>query len=183
MAGTIDRMSDTLRFPVGPFTPPERIDDVTFQAAVHDIAELPSHLETAIAGLSDAQLDTPYRDGGWTVRQVVHHLADSHVNAYVRMKLAATEDTPAIKTYDEAVWAELPDARSGAVELSLPFLAGLHARWSAWLRTLDAPGRARTLRHPDWGAMSLDVLVQLYGWHCRHHVAHITSLRKRKGWT
>lgn len=176
-------MSDTLRYPVGPFSPPAHIDEDGFHAAVAGIADLPSHLHAAVAGLSDSQLDTPYRDGGWTVRQVVHHLADSHVNAYVRMKLAATEDNPAVKTYDEAVWAELPDARSGALDLSLPFLTGLHARWAAWLRTLDTAGRRRTLQHPDWGAMSLDLLTQLYAWHGRHHAGHIASLRQRKGWT
>jgi uncharacterized damage-inducible protein DinB len=176
-------MSDDLRYPVGEFMPQTDVDPAAIDSALADIADLPEHLEAAVAGLSDEQLDTPYRDGGWTVRQVAHHLVDSHVNAYVRMKLAATEDNPAIKTYDEKRWAELPDASSAPIELALPLLAALHARWAGWLRTLNAVDRARTVRHPDWGTVSIDLLIQLYAWHCRHHVAHITSLRRRQGWT
>ena len=136
----------------------------------------------AVAGLDDAQLDTPYREGGWTIRQVVHHVADSHANSYIRFKLALTEDWPIIKPYDEASWAELVDSRSLPVSTSLDLLTALHARWVALLRTLKAEDWERTLNHPEAGVMSLDLMLGLYAWHCEHHVAHITALRSRMGW-
>lgn len=175
-------MPTDLRYPVGPYVRPTSIDSSTRAASLSDIADLPRHLTAAINGLTDAQLDTPYREGGWTVRQVVHHLPDSHLNAYLRMKLAATENRPAVKTYDEKAWSELDDARTGAVVLSLPLIFALHARWSAWLQTLDETTLGRTVQHPDWGDVSIDVLINIYGWHCRHHVAHITALKARQGW-
>jgi hypothetical protein len=175
-------MSTDSRYPVGPYARPPSIDPASRAASLKDIADLPRHLMAAITGLTDAQLDTPYREGGWTVRQVVHHLPDSHLNAYVRMKLAATEERPAVRTYDEQAWSELADARRGSVDLSLPLIFALHARWSAWLATLDQTTLARTIQHPDWGDVSIDVLIHLYAWHCRHHVAHITALKARQNW-
>lgn len=173
-----------LRYPVGRFArPTAALSQSERTAAIDVIAAAPRELRNAVRGLTDAQLDTPYRDGGWTVRQVVHHVPDSHLNAYVRMKLALTEDTPTIKPYDEAKWAELDDGRGPLVEESLTLLEALHARWVYLWRRLQPSDFARLLNHPDWKApMSLDVLLALYSWHCRHHVAHITELRKRKGW-
>jgi hypothetical protein len=176
-------MSADLRYPIGQFEIPQTADAAEVQAAIDEIAGLPPEVSAAITGFTDEQLDTPYRDGGWTVRQVVHHLVDSHGNSYVRMKLAVTEDNPVIKAYDEKAWAAQEEARTAPVSLSLPLLYGLHGRWSAWMRTLDAAAFARTSQHPDWGTIRLDVLILLYAWHCRHHVAHITALRKREGWT
>lgn len=148
-----------------------------------EIAAAPDQLRAAVAGLSPAQLDTPYRPNGWTVRQVVHHLPDSHLNAYTRIKLALTEEEPTIKPYEEARWAELPDARTGPVELSLALLEFLHQRWLLLLRNLAAADFARQFRHPEHGRMfALDEALALYAWHGEHHVAHITSLRRRMGW-
>jgi hypothetical protein len=135
-----------------------------------------------VHGLTDAQIDTPYRDGGWTVRQVVHHLPDSHVNAYVRFKLALTEDEPTIKTYDEAKWAELVDGRTLAIAPSLQLLEGLHARWVPLLRDMSEQQYARKLIHPDHGPRTLGWMLQLYEWHSRHHAAHVTRLRERMRW-
>ncbi|HLI30711.1 MAG TPA: putative metal-dependent hydrolase, partial [Terriglobia bacterium] len=146
------------------------------------IEEVPARLRAAVKGLSDAQLDTPYREGGWTVRQVVHHLADSHMNSYVRFRLALTESEPTIKTYDQTRWAELRDARTAPVEPSLALLESLHKRWVLLLKSLEAADFSRTFRHPDRGTMTLDQNLALYAWHGRHHVAHITSLRERMGW-
>jgi hypothetical protein len=170
------------RFPVGRFAAPERYDPLLRASFVEQIASVPAALRAAVAGLSEAQLDTPYRDGGWTVRQVVHHLPDSHLNAYVRFKLALTEDEPAIKTYAEGRWAELPEAKSGDVAISLALLEALHARWVVAIRPLPVEAFARTLRHPDLGLLSIDRLLALYAWHGRHHVAHVTALRHRLGW-
>jgi uncharacterized damage-inducible protein DinB len=171
------------RYPVGRFEKQPAIDAGARAALIDTIGHMPERLQTAVAGLSAAELDTPYRDGGWTVRQVVHHLADSHMNAYIRMRLAATEDQPPVKTYEEKAWAELADSRTGPLDLSLPLVAALHARWHWWLTSLDAAAFARTVQHPEWGAMSMDDLLQIYAWHCRHHVAHITALRHRQGWS
>ena len=175
-------MTDTLRYPVGPLTRHPTIDAATRAALIADIEQLPEALGRALAGLNDAKLDTPYREGGWTVRQVVHHVADSHMNAYIRMRLAATEDSPTIKPYDEVAWAEQSDAQTGDINLSVPLIDALHRRWSVWLRQLPASGFARTVVHPESGTLSIDGLLQIYGWHSRHHVAHITGLRKRLGW-
>jgi DinB superfamily len=176
-------MSDDPRYPIGHF---QRRDELTVDeraAMVEQIAAAPAHLRAAIAGLNDAQLDTPYRDGGWTVRQVAHHLPDSHLNAYVRLKLALTENEPVIKPYDEARWAKLADSRDTPPAVSLALLDALHTRWVILLKSLAPTDFRRTLRHPDHdGTLTLDWLVALYAWHGRHHVAHITSLRERMGW-
>ena len=172
-----------LRYPVGEFSRPSVLSPAERTAAIDAIAETPAKLRAAVSGLTDAQLDTPYRDGGWTVRQVVHHVPDSHMNAYSRFKLALTEDTPTIKPYDEAKWAELEDGKSKLVEHSLTLLDSLHARWVFLLRRMKPADFARTLIHPEWKAPgSLDVLLAMYAWHGKHHVAHVTGLRQRKGW-
>jgi len=172
------------RFPVGRFERPQAALSTSERGAAIDVlAKAPQEFRAAIAGLNDAQLDTPYRDGGWTVRQVIHHVPDSHMNAYVRCKLALTEDTPTVKPYDETKWAELADSRSPLVEDSLRLLESLHARWVYLLKRMQMSDFARLLNHPEWDApMSLDTLLALYAWHCRHHVAHITELRKAKRW-
>ena len=170
------------RYPVGKF---ERRDALTSDERtkmIAEIAETPARMRKAIAGLTDSQLDTPYREGGWTVRQVVHHVPDSHVNAYTRFKLALTEEQPTIRPYDEAKWAELSDSRDTPVETSLTLLESLHDRWTRLLRAITPDDYRRTLNHPDSGVMSLDAVLSLYEWHGRHHVAHITSLRERMGW-
>ena len=170
------------RYPVGKYRPPAEISAEQRAEWIAQIEAAPARLREAVAGLTDAQLDTPYRDGGWTVRQVLHHVPDSHLNAFVRFKLGLTEDSPAIKTYDEAAWALLEDARSTPVETSLALLDHLHVRWLIVLRSLAEEQWARTIRHPEWGEIRLDFLLGLYAWHGRHHVAHITTLRDRMGW-
>lgn len=139
-------------------------------------------MRAAVAGLNDEQLDTPYRPGGWTVRQVVHHVPESHLNSYVRFKLAITEDEPTIKPYFEDRWAELDDARQAPIALSLDLLEALHGRWIWFLRSLKQADFQRTFRHPELGIVSVDKNIALYAWHGEHHVAHITSMRKRMGW-
>ena len=169
-------MSDIekLKYPVGPFPRhKEPLDAPTRTRHIDAIERAPSRYRSLVSGLSDAQLDTPYRPGGWTIRQVVHHVPDSHLNAYVRMKLAVTEDTPAIRTYEEALWAELPEAKSGPVEMSLSLLEALHRRWVAFLRGLDEPAFAKAFMHPTWGRVTIDEGLVMYEWHCRHHAAHI----------
>jgi hypothetical protein len=158
------------------------IDEATRQRLIGDIDAMPAALAAALDGLTEAQLDTPYRDGGWTVRQVVHHLADSHMNAYIRMRLAVTEDNPTLKPYDESRWAEIPDARTGDVSLSLPLIEALHRRMVTFLRNLAPGDFATPIVHPESGQLTIDKLLQIYGWHSRHHVAHITSLRAARGW-
>ncbi|HXH07231.1 MAG TPA: putative metal-dependent hydrolase [Vicinamibacterales bacterium] len=174
---------DDLRYPVGKFAPRAAVGEADRRALIDAIAALPGALSDAVWDLTDAQLDTPYRPGGWTVRQVVHHVADSHVNAYVRTRLALTEETPLVKTYEEAAWAELADARRLPVEVSLALLEALHRRWVALLEALDPAAFRRRVRHPELGELDLDVLLQLYAWHGRHHTAHVTALRDRLGWT
>jgi uncharacterized damage-inducible protein DinB len=147
-----------------------------------DIAETPARLRAAVAGLTEAQLDTPYRPDGWTVRQVVHHLADSHLNSYVRFRLALTEDEPTIKPYDQERWAKLSDARTAPAELSLTLLDTLHQRWVMLLRSLKPQDFSRALKHPELGRVTLEKYLALYAWHGKHHVAHITGLRQRSGW-
>lgn len=149
---------------------------------IAQIAETPAHLRGAIGGLSDSQLDTPYRPEGWTVRQVIHHVPDSHLNSYMRFKLALTEDEPTIKPYAEDRWAELTDGKSGPIEVSLRLLECLHSRWVALLRSMSEADWKRTFRHPDLGLLRLDQNAALYAWHGRHHVAHITALRERMAW-
>lgn len=169
------------RYPVGKFKPVANPGPELLQQSAAELSALPARLRAAVEGLSDAQLDTPYRDGGWTVRQVVHHVADSHMNGLTRVKLALTEDAPTIKPYKEALWANLPDARL-PIELSLRIVEGLHARLDAIIAGMTEADYARTFVHPDSGVNTLATWVQLYAWHSRHHVAHITELRKAKGW-
>jgi uncharacterized damage-inducible protein DinB len=169
-----------LRYPIGKVERRDRLDAAERRTMIDAIAATPRQLADAIAGLTEEQLETPYRDGGWTVRQVVHHLADSHMNAYVRLKLALTESEPVIRPYDEAAWAELDDSRSMAPDVSVALLEAIHLRFVALLRSLTDADFARTLRHPDHaGVLTIDWLVVMYSWHGRHHVAHITTLRKR----
>jgi len=176
-------MSD-LRFPTGKFVrPTQPLSNEERHRLVDAIAASPADLRAAVRGLNEAQLDTPYRPGGWTVRQVVHHVPDSHVNAYVRFKLALTEDNPRIKPYDEDRWANLHDTSATPVDTSLTLLEALHARWVTLLRSMKASDFARTLDHPENGPMTLDQMLALYGWHGAHHVAHVTSLRAREGWS
>jgi hypothetical protein len=170
------------RYPIGKFTPPQEITTALRQQAIAAIAEAPAKLRTATKGLNDAQLDTPYREGGWTVRQVAHHVPDSHMNAYTRFKLALTEREPTIKPYDEARWAELEDAKA-PIDVSLALLDSLHDRWVRLLRSLKPEQFARTLRHPEHqSVLTVDWLLFQYAWHGRHHTAHITELRKQKSW-
>ena len=171
-----------LRYPVGKFSYDGPPGEEQRRAMIGEIAEAPSHLRRAIKGLSNEQLDTPYRPGGWTVRQVVHHVPDSHMNSYVRFKLALTEDEPIIKPYAEDRWAELADTKATPTEVSLVLLESLHDRWVRLLRSLGAEEWTRTFRHPEMGAMTLEKTLALYAWHGRHHVTHITSLREREGW-
>ncbi len=173
---------DELRYPVGKFQFPEQVNPAELAGFIDQIEEAPARMCAAIAGLSDAQLDTPYRPGGWTVRQVVHHVPDSHMNSYVRYRLALTEDSPTIKPYEEARWAELADARSLPIEPSLALLESLHARWVPLLRSLSVADWKRTFRHPELGLVSLEKNAALYAWHGRHHTAHIASLRERMKW-
>jgi len=170
------------QYPIGKLERPAIIGEALRAEHVSQIEAAPSKLRLAVSGLDDGQLDTPYREGGWTVRQVVHHLPDSHMNAYVRFKLALTETEPAIKTYEEKLWAELPEARSGPIELSLALLECLHARWVACMEHIPAESFSRSLRHPDHGLMTLDQLLAIYAWHGRHHVEQILGQRRRKGW-
>lgn len=174
---------DDPRYPIGPFRFQSEVDQQRREQWIAEIASAPGSLRAAVAGLSPTQLDTPYREKGWTVRQVVHHLPDSHLNAYTRIKLALTEDEPTIKPYEEARWAELPDARSGPVEVSLTLLECLHRRWVLLLRELGPDDFRRRFRHPEHGrTIGLDEVLAMYAWHGQHHVAQITSLRTRMGW-
>ena len=171
------------RYPTGRFSSAKRPLSRDERASrIEAIRSHPAKIRAAVAGLGDEQLDTPYREGGWTVRQVVHHVADSHANAYIRFKLAATEDGPTIRPYQEKLWAELPDARRLPVEASLAILDALHGRWVAFLETLTPDQCRRPLRHPDSGELTVDTMLELYAWHGAHHVAHITGLRERMGW-
>ena len=176
-------MSDAeLRYPVGKFQPNATPSEDDRRKLIAQVEEAPKRLRAAVKGLTREQLATPYRDGGWSVQQVVHHLADSHMNAYVRFKLALTEDEPTIKPYNETRWAELSDSKTTPVETSLAMFDALHERWLHLMRGMSAAEFARKMKHPERGAMSLDDKLGLYAWHGRHHVAHITGLRERKGW-
>lgn len=173
---------DVDRYPIGPFCPPETISTAGIKQEIEQIERVPRLLVEAVAGLSDSQLDTEYRVSGWTIRQVVHHLADSHLNSYCRFKLAVTENTPTIKTYEEARWAELVDGKTAVVDISLQLLSALHARWVMFLRSLNETDWKREVLHPELGQVTIGYLLYLYSWHGRHHIAHITGLRNRKGW-
>jgi uncharacterized damage-inducible protein DinB len=170
-----------LRYPIGRFEPPQVATADRRKEWIDTIAAAPSRYRDAVRALSEEQLDTPYRPEGWTVRQVVHHVADSHMNSFIRFRLALTEDEPTIKPYDEAKWALLADAAE-PVEVSLALIDNLHHRWVVMLKALNEADLARTLRHPENGVMNLDTLLALYSWHSRHHAAHITGLRDRLGW-
>lgn len=175
-------MTTDPRFPVGHMRKLDAHTTATRNESVAAIAALPANMRNAVNGLTDAQLATPYRDGGWTVRQVVHHVADSHMNAYIRLRFALTQNKPTIMPYDEATWATLADAKDGPIDMSLSLLDGLHARWTMLLRALSPAQFGRPWIHPEHGERTVDWLVELYAWHSRHHVAHITELRKAKGW-
>ena len=173
---------EDLRYPVGRFQRPTTLSETERRTAIDSIAATPANLRAAVRGLDDAQLDTPYRPDGWTVRQVVHHVPDSHANAYIRFKWTLTEDTPTIKAYDEAAWAKLDDSRTTPIETSLTMLEMLHDRWVRLLESIPARDYSRKLIHPENGPMTLDDVLATYHWHGRHHVAHIVNLRKRSGW-
>jgi uncharacterized damage-inducible protein DinB len=171
-----------LRYPIGKFKAPESNSATVRAEHIETLRQLPERLRAAVSGLSDAQLDTPYRDRGWTVRQLVHHVADSHVNSVVRFKLALTEDWPTIKPYDEKAWAELPDSKTLPIDGSLVLIEALHARWVALLESMSEPDFARGIKHPERGPSDLALTLALYAWHSQHHTAHITALRERMGW-
>jgi hypothetical protein len=171
-----------LRYSIGKFSMSQAVSVAQRDGFINDLERHPGELRKSVQGLTPAQLDTPYRPGGWTVRQVVHHLPDSHMNSYIRFKLAMTEDAPTIRGYEEDRWAELSEARSGPIEISLGLLDALHVRWVAFLRTLGQEDFKRTFIHPQHGLFRLEQSLALYAWHGKHHVAHITSLRSRQGW-
>jgi uncharacterized damage-inducible protein DinB len=175
-------MSEDLSYPVGRFEWDGDVTSARREQLIAEIADAPRLLRRAVEGLSDEQLDTPYRPGGWTVRQVAHHLPDSHMNGFTRVKMALTEDVPTIKAYDEARFAELGDVRTTPVEVSLALLDALHVRWVALFRAMSDADYARAFNHPEIGVVPLEKQLALYAWHGRHHVAHVTSLRERMGW-
>jgi hypothetical protein len=172
---------EKLRYPIGHFAAAAASTQPARASHIDTLRQLPDRLRAAVHGLGDRQLDTPYRDGGWTVRQVIHHVADSHMNSYVRFKLALTEDWPTIKPYDECAWADLPDSRQ-PIELSLVLIASLHERWVALLEAMSEADYRRGFNHPERGRQDLGTTLALYDWHSRHHTAHITILRARQGW-
>ena len=172
-----------LRYPIGPSDRSSPLTSGERAQRIDAIAAAPAQLRRAVAGLTDAQLDTPYRPNGWTVRQLVHHVADSHVNAYTRFRLGFTEDSPTIKPYDEKSWAELPDVKHLPITVSLNLLDALHERLAHLLRTVPASAYARSVVHPENGPMTMDALLSTYAWHGKHHTAHVTGLRQREGWS
>ena len=180
MIATVTETS--LQYPVGRFTLPDTVTADALSVAIDEITALPSAMRAAVQGLTAAQLDTPYRDGGWTVRQVVHHVADSHMHAYIRVKFALTEESPTIRPYDEAAWTALPDVAALPADVSLSLIDGIHARWVACIRGLDAAQRVRPFVHPELGPQRIDGSLLRYAWHGRHHTAHITALLARSGW-
>jgi len=174
---TLDDPTMDPRYPVGKFEADQSVTPEKRRGWIAQIEALPRDLNGAIAALPASALDTPYREGGWTARQVVHHFADSHLNAYTRIKLALTEDSPTIKTYEEQIWAELPDGRTADVAPSLSIVDGVHQRLSMLLKSLSPEQFARTAQHPQWGSITVEWLVQMYAWHCRHHLGHIGLIR------
>jgi uncharacterized damage-inducible protein DinB len=173
---------DDLRYPIGRFSPPASSPPAIRAAHIQTLRLLPERLRAALSGLSDSQLDTPYRDGGWTLRQVVHHVADSHAVCLMRFKLALTEDWPTINPYDEAAWANLADSRLLPVDVSVSLIDALHGRWVALLESLTEQDFHKGFVHPERGRLDLATTLAIYDWHSRHHTAHITSLRARQGW-
>ena len=174
--------TDPLRYPIGRFQWTGPLGKAGRAQAIDQISGQPAKLRQAVRGLSDTQLGTPYREGGWTVRQVAHHLADSHMNAYVRCRLALTETKPTVKPYDEASWAELEDSRNAPIDISLSLLDALHLRWVRLLRSLAEEDFAREYIHPDDGLVTIEKMVAVYAWHGTHHIAHINGMRELKGW-
>jgi DinB superfamily len=172
----------SLQYPVGRFTEPQAVTAALRDAAIDELAALPAAMRAAVDGLTAAQYETPYRDGGWTVRQVVHHVADSHMHAYLRVKFALTEESPTIRPYDEAAWSLLPDVGATPISVSLTLIDALHARWVACLRGVDVMQLRRPFVHPELGPQPVELSLLRYAWHGRHHVAHITALRTRMGW-
>lgn len=170
------------RYPIGPFAPDDNPTPETRARHIEEIAALPAKFRKALSGLSPDQLATPYREGGWTLKQVAHHVPDSHLNAYVRFKLALTENVPTIKPYDEAAWARLKDSEISSIEVSLSLLESLHIRWVNLLRAMKQDDFKRKLNHPESGVQTLDRMLALYSWHGKHHTAHITSTRERMKW-
>jgi uncharacterized damage-inducible protein DinB len=175
-------MNEDIRYPIGPLDWPVEVSASQREQAILDIAEMPAKLREAVAGLAPAHLDIPYREGGWSIRQIVHHLPDSHMNSYVRFKLALTEDAPTIKPYDESLWAQMEEARSAPLEISLDLVEALHRRWVLMLNAMTPTDFERTLNHPENGVMTLKSMLAGYGWHARHHVAQIVATRRRMGW-
>jgi uncharacterized damage-inducible protein DinB len=175
-------MIDDPRYPTGKFTFDPAVTPQMRAQSIAAIRDAPAALRAAVRGLDEAQLNTPYRDGGWTVRQVVHHVPESHMNAYIRFKLALTEQNPTIKPYEEDAWAKLPDVSRTPIETSLDLLDRLHERWVTLLELLEPDKFQRPLVHPALGPITLDYLLQMYAWHGRHHAAHVTTLRTRRGW-
>ncbi|MDW7692762.1 bacillithiol transferase BstA [Flammeovirgaceae bacterium SG7u.111] len=174
---------ESYRYPIGRFKAPFPINEAMLKGYIETIETLPQKLEEAVEDWSDEQLATPYREGGWTVRQTIHHIADSHFNSQQRFRLALTEDRPAIVPYIESAWAELPDAKSADIALSLTILKGLHARWTILLKSFGEKEWAREFIHPEFPQpLRLDTTAALYDWHSRHHLTHITNLKDRKGW-
>jgi hypothetical protein len=169
-------------YPIGKFEMPKEVMAARRKQAIDEIASTPAKMRAAVKGLNDAQLDTPYRAGGWTVRELVHHVPDSHLNAYVRLKLALTEEKPTIKPYDQEAWAKLADSKSTPIEISLTLLSSVHDRWDRIWRSMKPEQFARLLIHPENGERNVDWLLLVYEWHGKHHTAHITELRKQKGW-
>jgi len=172
---------DDLRYPIGRFVPPASSTPELRKAHIHTLSELPERMWSAVAGLNETQLSTPYREGGWTVRQVVHHIADSHAQAYIRSKTALTEDWPTVKVYDEAAWAKLPDSRL-PVGGSVALIEALHGRWVALLEAMTDEDFRKGYNHPEQGRVELPKVLAMYAWHSLHHTAHITKLRARMGW-
>lgn len=173
----------SVRYPIGEYSPLENPSQTDIQKFISTIEAFPKKLHDEVHGLSNEQLDTPYREGGWTIRQVVHHVADSHMNSYIRFKLALTEDTPTIRPYDEAKWAELPEAKSGALELSLPLLEAIHKRMVVMLKNIKDDEWKRLYIHPATGdKTTIEYLAGLYAWHSEHHLAHIVNLKQQMGW-
>lgn len=175
-------MTTDPRYPIGNFSFDGTLTPDQKKQYLHDIEQTPARMRTAVSGLSDQQLNTPYREGGWTVRQVTHHVPDSHMNAYIRFKLALTEDEPTIRPYMEDRWAELPESKQAPVELSLNLLDNLHQRWTMVLKNISEADWKRNFKHPEMGLMSLEKTLALYSWHGRHHTAHVTALREKMGW-
>jgi uncharacterized damage-inducible protein DinB len=175
------KMSEDLSYPIGKFDSDFEVTPELRQKFINEVAELPKHLSEAVNEMTDDQLDTPYRPGGWSVRQTVHHVADSHLNAYVRFKLALTEDTPTIRPYHEAKWAELPDSKM-PLENSFKIIEGVHSRWVNLLNSMSEEDFQKKLNHPESGLWELQKMLGLYAWHSKHHTAHITKLAEREGW-